>query len=69
MILETSARKRRALELLAQGATIGAICADPGVACKRHKVRLWKEADAVFRRHWNELMRELKRDVREIEGD
>lgn len=69
MILETAARKRRALELLVQGATIGAICDDPEVACKRHKLRLWKEADPVFRREWNELMRKLGRDVRPIEGD
>lgn len=64
MILETAARKRRALELLEAGATIGVICADPGVNCRRHKIRVWKEADPHFRVRWNELMRELGRDVR-----
>lgn len=53
---ETAARKLRALELLAQGFTIGQVCADPLVGCKRHKIRLWKDSDDAFRRKWNELM-------------
>lgn len=68
MASDTAARKALALELLATGATTKSICAHPGVHCKRHKIRLWKDGDDAFRRKWNELMVELGRDVRD-EGE
>lgn len=63
MTTDTAARKRLALELLAGGYTTKSICAHPGVHCRRHKIRLWKEGDEAFRREWNKLMQKLGRDV------
>lgn len=61
MAADVEGRKRRALELLASGQTVGVVC--EVLSIKRHKIRAWKENDSEFRSKWNKLMGDLGRDL------